>query len=40
MKRKVEKIIEVYPIEMDGLHTREALNILPLGSYDVLLGMD
>jgi hypothetical protein len=25
---------------MSGLHTQEALNILPLGSYEVLLGMD
>jgi hypothetical protein len=25
---------------MNGLHTQVALNILPLGSYDVLIGMD
>ena len=25
---------------MDGLFTYENLNILPLGSYDILIGMD
>jgi hypothetical protein len=39
-KRKVVEVIEACPIEMNGLQTQEALNILPLGSYDVLLGMD
>jgi len=38
--RKLVKIIEVCPIEMNGLQTQTALNILPLCSYDVLLGMD
>jgi hypothetical protein len=27
-------------IDMNGLNTREDLNILPLGSYDCLIGMD
>jgi hypothetical protein len=27
-------------IYMNGLSTREDLNILPLGSYDCLIGMD
>jgi hypothetical protein len=39
-KRKVAEVIEDCPFEMSGLHTQETLNILPLGSYDVLLGMD
>jgi hypothetical protein len=39
-KRKVSKVIESCPIEMNGLQTQEALNILPLGFYDLLLGMD
>jgi hypothetical protein len=39
-KRKVGEVIEKCPFEMSGLHTQETLNILPLGSYDVLLGMD
>jgi hypothetical protein len=39
-KRKVVEVVEAYPIELDGLQTQAILNILPLGSYDVLLGMD
>jgi hypothetical protein len=39
-KRKVAEVIEACPFEMSGLHTQATLNILPLGSYDVLLGMD
>jgi hypothetical protein len=39
-KRKVAKMIESFPFEMSGLHTQATLNILPLGSYDILLGMD
>jgi hypothetical protein len=39
-KRKVAEVIEDCPFEMSGLHTQATLNILPLGSYDVLLGMD
>jgi hypothetical protein len=27
-------------ITMDGMETRVDLNILPLGSYDLLIGMD
>jgi hypothetical protein len=36
----VAKVIEYCPIKLDGLQTQTVLNILPLGSYDVLLGMD
>ena len=39
IKRKVVEVIEDFPFEMSGLHTQETLNILPLGSYDVVLGM-
>jgi hypothetical protein len=39
-KQKVTKMIEACPFEMNGLHMQETLNILPLGSYDVLLDMD
>jgi hypothetical protein len=28
------------PIDMNGLSTKVDLNILPLGSYDCLIGMD
>jgi hypothetical protein len=27
-------------MDMNGLHTRENLNIIPLGSYAFLIGMD
>jgi hypothetical protein len=27
-------------MDMNGLSTREDLNIIPLGSYDFLIGMD
>jgi hypothetical protein len=40
LKRKVSELIEDYPVEMNGLLTRVNLNILPLGSYDALIGMD
>jgi hypothetical protein len=39
-KRKVSELVEACPLEMNGLFTWENLNILPLGSYDVLIGMD
>jgi hypothetical protein len=39
-KRKVEEVIEDCPFEMSGLHTQATLNILPLGLYDVMLGME
>ena len=29
-----------FPLVMDGLATYADLNVLPLGSYDVLIGMD
>jgi hypothetical protein len=36
----VEEVIEDFRFEMSGLHTQVALNILPLGSYDVFLSME
>ena len=39
-KRKVSEIVEKCPLDMDGLFTYANLNILPLGSYDILIGMD
>jgi hypothetical protein len=39
-KRKVAEMIEACPFDMSGLYMQAALNILPLGSYNVLLGMD
>ena len=39
-KRKVAEVIPACQFIMGGLPTQETLNILPLGSYDLLIGMD
>jgi hypothetical protein len=39
-KRKVTKLVKSFPMDMNGLSTKAELNILPLGSYDYLIGMD
>ena len=39
-KRKVSEVVEKCLLVMDGLVTCVDLNVLPLGSYDVLIGMD
>ena len=33
-------MVEKCPLVMDGLVTYADLNVLPLGSYDILIGMD
>jgi hypothetical protein len=39
-KRKIIEMVKACPMDMNGLSTREDLNIIPLGSYDYLIGMD
>ena len=39
-KRKVSEVVEKCPLVMNGLVTCVDLNVPPLGSYDVLIGMD
>jgi hypothetical protein len=39
-KRKVMELVKSCPIDMNGLSTKVDLNILPLGSYECLIGMD
>jgi hypothetical protein len=39
-KKKGNKGHNNMPIIMNGLSTQATLNILPLGSYDMLIGMD
>jgi hypothetical protein len=39
-KRKFNEMVKSCLLDMNGLSTREDLNILPLGSYDCLIGMD
>jgi hypothetical protein len=40
MKRKFIELVKSCPVDMKGLSTKAELNILPLGSYDCLIGMD
>ena len=40
MKRQVTEIVKDCRININGLCTTLNLNILPLGSYDFLIGMD
>jgi hypothetical protein len=40
LKEKLMKWLRHDPMDMNGLGTRENLNILTLGSYDYLIGMD
>ena len=39
-KRKVSEIVKYYDVNLNGVLTRLNLNILPLGSYDILIGME
>jgi hypothetical protein len=39
-KRKVTELVKSCSVDMNGLSTKAELNILPLGSYDCLIGMD
>jgi hypothetical protein len=39
-KRKVVEVIPTCQFIMNGLPTQATLNILPLGSYDLSIGMD
>jgi hypothetical protein len=39
-KRRVTELVKSCPVDMNGLNMKAELNILPLGSYDCLIGMD
>jgi hypothetical protein len=39
-KRKINEMVKACPMDMNGLRTNAYLNILPLDSYDCLIGMD
>jgi hypothetical protein len=39
-KRKINEMVKECIIDMNGLRTREDLNIIHLGSYDCLIGID
>jgi hypothetical protein len=40
VKRKINEIVKACLMNMNGLNTNANLNIIPLGSYDYLIGMD
>ena len=40
MKQKVSKIVRDCEVNLNSSPARINLNILPLGSYDILIGMD
>jgi hypothetical protein len=39
-KTKINELVKYFPIDMNGLNTKVDVNIIPLGSYDCLIGMD
>jgi hypothetical protein len=39
-KRKINDLVKYCLLDMNGLSTKVYLNIIPLGSYDCLIGMD
>jgi len=39
-KKKVVELVKSCPLGMNGLNTKEDMDIFPLGSYDYLIGMD
>ena len=40
MKQKVSKIVKECEVNLNGFLTKIILNILPLGSYNILIDMD
>jgi hypothetical protein len=40
VKRKINELVKYFPIDMNGLNTKVDVNIIPLVSYDCLIGMD
>jgi predicted aspartyl protease len=39
-KRKINELVKYFLIDMNGLSTKVDVNIILLGSYDFLIGMD
>jgi predicted aspartyl protease len=39
-KRKINELVKYCQIDMNGINTKVYVNIIPLGSYDCLIGMD
>ena len=39
-KRKVSEIVKYYKVNLNVFPTKVNISILPLGSYDIVIGMD
>jgi hypothetical protein len=39
-KRRINEIVKCFPINLNGVSTNIGMNIIPLGCYDILIGMD
>jgi hypothetical protein len=39
-KRNINEIVKGFPINMNGVSTNAGMNIISLGSYDILFKMD
>jgi hypothetical protein len=39
-KRRINELVQNYPLDMNGINTNVEINIIPLGSFDYLIGMD
>jgi hypothetical protein len=39
-KRRIHDMVRGFSISLSGVNTKVDLNIIPLGSYDILIGMD
>ena len=39
-EKPISEMVKKFPLVMNGLVTCVDMNFLPLGSYDVLIGMD
>ena len=39
-KRRIHDMVRGCSISLNGVNTNADLNIIPLGSYDILIGMD
>jgi hypothetical protein len=39
-KKRIYDMVKICSISLNGVNTSTNLNIIPLGSYDVVIGMD
>jgi hypothetical protein len=39
-KRMINEVVKGFPIDLSQVNINVDMNIIPLGSYDILIGMD